>query len=489
MTAVLDVGRRHPDHVETEWGWMPAPKFATARDHRFATRGSRQARFAEVWLREPFMPFQRMIADVAGELDDRGMPRYSLVISTLQRQAGKSHLALARKGERCFTVPGFRSWYTAQTGGDARDQFLKFGEQIEDKPLGKVVRTLVGNGREIMKFPNTSWIRPHPPTPKALHGKQSDDNDVDEGWAFAEEEGKAILQAIGPTQLTRAGAQTFVWSAGGTAESTWLAKLVARGREGDPTIAYFEFGIPDDADAMDLDVIAAHHPAFGHTVTYDSLRGLYVTLDAESDPAGWARAAGNRWTEVIGGAIKEGLWKSVRTSDDIPDDAPLGYGAARSADGTQVAIAAAAVVDGRVVVEILDVLPTSFGAGPIVKGWATDGPLAVATDGASATLAEALSGDHAVQLLPLSGRDYSVACANLLDALPERGYLFREHPVLDAAVKVAAKRSVGDGGFVWSRTTAAAPIASLEAATLAGYAATHRPADPGPPVIHFSQPA
>lgn len=492
---MIGTDRKHPGHVETEWGWMPAPKFATERDHRFTTRGTRQAKFAEVWLREPFMPAQRMIADVAGELDEWGLPRYSLVVSTFQRQGGKSHLALARKGERCFTVPGFRSWYTAQTGGDARDQFLKFGEQIDDKPLGKIVRTLIGNGREVMKFPNGSWIRPHPPTEKALHGKQSDDNDVDEAWAFEESEGKAILQAIGPTQLTRPGAQTFIWSAGGTALSTWLAKLVARGREGDPSIAYFEFGIPDDADALDLDVVAAHHPAFGHTVTYDSLRGLYVALDAEDDPAGWARAAGNRWTEVIGGAIRAADFERVNGWEPtIPDDAPVGYGAARSADGSQVAIAAAAEVrdpehGDLVIVEILDVLPTAYKAADHVAGWATDGALAVDPSGPSAGLAADLAKRLGKRLMPVTSRDYSAACAGVVDALGPRAIRYRRHPALDAAVPVLAKRSLGDGGFVWSRSAATAPIAAMEAATLAVLALQRRPVSAGKPSVSWGNAA
>lgn len=480
MTAIaLDVGRKHPGHVETEWGWMPPPKFATARDHRFETRGTRQAKFAEIWLGETPMPWQRMVLDVGGELRPDGLPRYGLVVVTCQRQSGKSRILMARKGERCMSVPGYRSWYCAQTGGDSRDEFLKFGESIESAPLGRIARTLVGNGREVMRFPNKSWIRPHPPTKKALHGKQSDDNDVDEAWAFTEAEGRDLLQAIAPTKLTRPGAQTWIWSAGGTAESTWLAQLVARGREGDPAIAYFELGIPDDADAMDLETIAAHHPAYGHTITMDSLAAMFVELDAAKDPAGWARAAGNRWSEVIGGAIPATLWESWRSTSEIPDDVPVSYGAARSADGTQVAIAAAGVVDGRPLVDVVDVLPTSYGAADVIKRWATDGPVAIARDGASALLVDAM-GDHA-GLTALASRDFQVACASVMDG----GARFRQHPALDAAREVAAKRSVGDGGFVWSRTATTAPIATLEAGTVAAWLATHRPADPGRPVIEF----
>lgn len=451
-------------------------KFATLRDHSRPTLGTRQGDFARVWLGQPLMPVQQYIAEVAGELvqdPDTGLwvPARSLVLVTLQRQVGKSHLAMARKGERCFSVPGYRSWYTAQSGGDARDQFLKFHEHVVETPLGKVVRTLVGNGREVMKFPNGSTLRPHPPTAEALHGKQSDDNDIDEAWAFSEDEGRALLQAVGPTQLTRPGAQTWILSAGGTAESTWLASLVARGRSGDPSIAYFEAGIPDDADPEDLDIIAANHPAFGFTVSMASLKALRAQFG--DDQAGWARAAGNRWTEVIGGAIRPAEWEAARYDDEIPEGVQLGYGAARSPDGSQVAIAVAARVGSLIVCEVLDVLPTAHGAAEHIRSWATDGPCGVVASGPSGPLVSALG--NWSRLVKITDAQNAAACGTLVDALPIKAYRFRRHPDLDAAVAVVGKRSLGDGGFVWARTSAVAPIATLEACTAAAHVLATRP--------------
>ena len=120
---------------------MVEPKFATKRDLRFPTRGTLQGLFARHWLGRTFMPWQQGLADVAGEYDpETGLPRYPLVIVPVQRQAGKSDLLMCTAGERCFSVPNFRSWYTAQTGRDARDQFLKFGEEvIEGTPLDMAV--------------------------------------------------------------------------------------------------------------------------------------------------------------------------------------------------------------------------------------------------------------------------------------------------------------------------------------------------------------
>lgn len=471
---------------------MPAPKFATAPDLSRVSLGRRQDRFSQVWLGSPFMPHQKLIADLAGELvedPETGLlvPAYSLVLVTIQRQAGKSHLAMGQTAERCFTVNRFRSWYTAQTGSDARDQFLKFQDDVvHDTALDKVTRTLRGSGREMMIFPNKSTIRPYAPTDEGLHGKQADRNDIDEGWAFSDERGKILLQGSGPTELTRPSAQTFIWSAGGTAQSTWLANLVARGRAGEPGMLYVEFGVPDDmiieGQLTDADYaeIARHHPAIGHTITTTALKKLRVKLP---DDAEYARAAGNRWTEVIGGSISKGVWESVRHGDAIPDGVPVGYGAARAADGSEVVIAAAVDLGDYVVVEILDVL-RPFGAAAAVNDWTSDGPLAVDRVGPSASLADGLD-TLGRTLVDLTTRNVSAAVSNLLDGLQPRKIRFRQHPALDDAVKVAGTRPSGDGGKLWARVAAGASIAALEAATLAIWAVGHRPAPTLKPMMRL----
>lgn len=466
---------------------MPAPKFATARDFGVPTLGTRQGLFAQRMLGQPFMPHQQLISDVTGEMvptdDPRAwsmpglpgfwVPRYKLCVITEQRQAGKSHQSMAGNGERCSAVPHFRSWYTAQTGQDARDLFLKFEEEnVRGHPLAAFINVKRGRGEEVMGFANGSTLRPHPPTEEKLHGKQSDRNDLDEAWAFDELQGKALMQAIGPTQLTRPAAQTFVWSAGGTAASTWLAKLVARGRAGDPAIAYFEWAIPDDADAEDLDVILAHHPAAGRTVSRDSLRGLR-TLIGDDDPAGWARAAGNRWTEIIGGAISLADWKTMRYGAAVPETGRIGYGAARAVDGSHVAIVAAVDLgDGRTAVELLDVVP-AFGAARHVAGWATDGPIAIDPNGPSASLYRDVAKARGRKLMKLTGQDAAAAAAHLLDSIAPRAVLFRQAPELDAAVKVAGIRNIGDGGKAWAHIATGSSIAPLEAAGLAVWALAH----------------
>jgi hypothetical protein len=99
-------------------------------------------------------------------------------------------------------------------------------------------------GSEALVFTNGSALRPHPPTRDGLHGEQSDHNDVDEAWAYDEVQGDGVLQAIEPTQATRPGAQTWIWSTRGDRNSTWFHGLINRAYSGEPGFALFDFGIP-----------------------------------------------------------------------------------------------------------------------------------------------------------------------------------------------------------------------------------------------------
>lgn len=474
-------------------------KFATPRNHSRPSRGPRQAKFAKIWFGREFMPHQRLISDVAGELQPNGMPYYSLIVCTMQRRGGKTDVDLAVTAEQCFSRPRQQTWYCAQTGKDSRDAFLKFSDEtLFETPLSKVVKVRRGNGHEDMTFPNSSILRPHPPTEESLHGKDSDRNSIDEAWAHTEEEGKLLMQAIAPTQLTRPGAQTWIWSAGGTAASTWLAGLVAKGRAGAQEIelaggsttrmAYFELGIPDDLDANDVESVAHYHPAFGYTINLESFFNLREQIPDDNE---WARAAGNRWTEVIGGVINAADWRASRYDDVIPDSARVAYGAARSEDGSQTAIAVAAQLDDdQVVVEILDVLPSAWRAAETIDALTADGPLAVYPNGASRKLSSDLE-DDGRELVSMTASDLAAACATVDDALTPRGIKYRKHDALDRAVTVAGKRRIQSGGWVWAVAGPGAPIATLEAATAAIHALRpkHRQRIEVKPAIHFSRSA
>lgn len=438
----------------------------------------------------PLMPWQQYQADVAGELDSRGLLRWPVVVTTVQRQAGKTTLDLATSVQRCLWRPDQRVWHTAQTGQDARDGWREFVSQLMDTPLKELVSEVrKGNGQEVLRFVNGSTFRPHPPTHDALHGKQGDCNNIDEGWAFDEAQGAALLQAIAPTQLTRPGAQTFIWSTMGDATSVWFHNWVDRGLSGEPGLALFYWGLQDDDDPDDDAVIASRHPALGYTATAESLVAARVSM---KDPAQYARAYGNRRTGGRRTVIPAGPWAAARTQETLPAGRPA-YGVAvyEPRDGGDVSAAVvAAVVDagGRPWLEVLAHRPG--------RAWATDYVLAlrakdpglgVAVDrrGPSAPIADALE-LAGVDLLPLTAIDQAAACQDLWDRIAGRAaleagpQLLHRGPEdgtgdLDTAVDVAGRKFIGEGAWVWSDLHSTGDQSALKAATLAAWAVARAP--------------
>jgi hypothetical protein len=474
---------------------MPAPRFATAREPGRLSYGPAVGRVARL-RRRPLMPWQQLVADVGGEVNERGMWVYPLVVVTVQRQAGKTDLDLCQSLQRALMGPNRRVWHTAQTGQDAREKWDEMVDEIwEDptSPFREMVRgkPLRSNGKEALTFVNGSKLRPHPPTRDALHGKQSDTNNIDEAWSFDEVRGNELLQAITPTQTTRwrppyNGAQTWVWSTAGDAQSEWFWKLVHRGRRGDPGMAYFEWSIPDGADPFDLEMIAAHHPAFGITVTMDSLQAAYTQL--ADKPGEFARAYGNVWTGAGERIISTADWERGRTVEDVPDG-PAAFGVAVAHDGSAAAVVAAvADAAGRPWLEVLAHRPGRAWVVGFMRQFGTDATVGVLRRGPAAGVAQDLA-DAGFELPPLGDAEYTAACADLFDRLTDadaRGpdgprVRIRAHEGMDTAADVAGKRLVGDGGWVWSRSRSAGDVSPLEAGTVAAYL-VRRPvaAEPAP---------
>lgn len=469
----------------------PPPRFATARNLDRATFGPQVATVSR-HMGADLMPWQKIVADVSGEVDDHGRYVYPLVVISVPRQSGKTTLVMANGVHRCLSAPRRKVWHTAQTGQDARKKWLEMTEAFAASPLGSMGKVLRTNGSEGLILSNGSTFRPHPPTQDSIHGDQSDLNNIDEGWAFTEAEGDALMQAIVPSQSTRPGAQTVILSTMGSAASTWFHNLSDLGREGDPGIAYFEWSIPDNVAEDDLDAVCAAHPAFGYTIDRTAIERAYNQM--KSSPGAFARAYGNRRTGAAIRIIPLERWAEAQTTDTIPAGARPAFGAAVSIDRSETAICAAAMgPDGVPIVELIEHRPGTTWAPARLAELDTrhrSAGICVDTAGPSATVADALT-IGGVSLVPFTARDAGVAAANMLDRLdpPDASGLrlpvavrIRTDPALSAAADIAAKRAIGDG-WGWSRKSSAGSIAPLEAATLALYALLHQPVAPPAPRV------
>lgn len=477
----------------------PPPRFGTPRNSEFESLGWRVRNVARA-IGTPLIGWQNQVIDVAAEVDHRGRYRYHTVIVTVPRQSGKTTLVLANGVERCLFLPSAKVWHTAQTGQDARDKFLEMADPFEKTTFGRVSSTLRrGAGATKLAFRNGSEFRPHPPTEESLHGKQSDLNNVDEGWAYDDVQGAGLEQAITPTQATRPGAQTWITSTMGTADSTWFHAKCDKGRvlsaDGAGGIAYFEWSIGDEVDASDLDAVAAAHPAYGVLMDREALERAWETM-AET-PGAFARAYGNRRTESRERVIPVAAWLRAQLDVPIPADADVVFGAATSWARDETAIVAAGLLpDGRPIIEVIACRPgTAWAIDAIetVSDEADRAPVWVDPVGPSGPLADALE-LRGVNVQRAKMADVTAGAADLFDRVcpvndegvqtgPPR-IVFRPDEALNAAVDRAAKRMVGDGAWAWGRRTSSGSIAALEAATNAARAIVRNVPAPAPYSYH-----
>jgi hypothetical protein len=317
---------------------------------------------------------------------------------------------------------------------------------------------------------------------------QSDLVILDEAWKHDAVRGAELMQAIGPTQATRPGAQVVVVSTAGTADSTWLRPLVDRGRGGDPAVTYLEWGIGDDVDPMDLDAVAAAHPAIGRTIDRQFLVDQAGIMAAT--PGEFARAYGNRWTTTLEQLIPAVAWAAIRHRDGTPAAgvAPV-LGADVAVDRSAAAVVACwPDTEGLPTLEVVAYGPgTDWVAPRLLELHAAHGS-PVVLDGGTGPASTVVDQLRVGEQLPgwvraVTPREYTTACAQLLDGIGDRTVRHRGDPALDAAAAAAARRNVGEG-WAWSRRLPTTDVSPLIAASLALFGDRHRPPNPVRPVAY-----
>lgn len=481
---------------------------ATPRHHTprsdLPTRGGQVAAIAEA-KGKPLMPHQRLAADVALEYDpDTGLYRYGTIIKTVQRQAGKTLWVGDLADHRCIRRPGAKVRITMQNGKTA-DEWMReqhhetlvpaFGEPgRKASPYSLTLRA----GSVGVQWRNRSSFTTFPPKRNALHSKQTDLAIISEAWDYSAEQGADVIQALRPTMLTRANSQLVVESTLGDDSSVFLDGYydmgVASLESPDTTrVCFIDYGIADDVDPEDLQAVADAHPAYGYTVTMTALRDAYeqfVTGKEEGGIAGWARAYGNRATRTRTAAIPAAAWSTAgRPRPDVPPRTGLAFDVAPG--GTRAAIAAGWRDEGHAFVEVLHAGPVSRELPALLVALAKARRVPIVVDRGSMSALEVVDAialqSPSTEVRFLSMAEYAQACGMFYRGILDDTVHHFNDPDLDAAVEVATKRDLGDGGFGWGRKGSAGSIAELVAATVALKAFDVLPKPKLPPVLVVSR--
>jgi hypothetical protein len=455
-------------------------RFATARTPTRPTFGPQIERVGRSLTDgRGLLPWQRQVVGTGTEVLEDGRMAYPVVVVLVPRRAGKTLLTLARQLQR-ISMPGRqRAWYTAQDENAAGKQFrLEWSPIIESAPYWRariIVRRAAGD-RGFWHRETGGAIGLFGPAVTQLHGLRSDDVTIDEAWSFDTAKGTTIEDAIRPTRWTAEQSQTWIVSAGGNEDSTWLDRWVTDGRaavlEGRTDgLAYFEWsadGAAADYDPGNPAIWRAAHPALGLTIPERVLHEDYATMPRQS----FERAVLNVWPRpslIRPGGLDPATWALCADPTAAPSR-HLVFGLDISRDRTHAAIVAVGSEQNgdRVAVEVLE-----HRAG---TDWCVDRlsrlrqrhrnvPI-VADELVAAGIIAGLTRAH-IPVETTGARAMAAACSQLVDLANSGLLVHRGQAPLDAAVAGAGRRPIGDG-WAWSRRASdAADISPLVAVTLA----------------------
>jgi hypothetical protein len=421
------------------------------------------------------LPWQSSVAAVAGELAPDGRMAYPVVVVVVPRRAGKTMLTFATALQR-LTAPGRLAWYTAHAREVAakifRDEWCPL---VDQSPWWTArTRTRSSQGSEGLTYrPSGSKLQLFAPTATALHSTNADLVIVDEAWAFGDQAGADLEAGIRPAQLTRPQRQTWIVSAGGTVESSWLDGWMTHGRDAAAAgrtdgVAYFEWSAPDGADPDDERTWWAAHPALGLTVPIAAIREDHDSME----PAAFARSILNVWprpSATPASGIDPARWAAAADRDRAPTSRLcFAFDVAPDASAATLAVAGDAG-DGRCALEIIR---SENGTSWLLEAVATvraahrGAPIVADELVCAAVVADAAR--KRLRITPTAAGQLTRACGALVDAVTAGTVCHRGQGVLDAALAAAHRRPVGDG-WAWSRRASGVDISPLVAVTLAAW--------------------
>src|SRR5690625_1672157 len=232
-------------------------------------------------------------------------------------------------------------------------------------------------------------------------------------------------------------------------------------------------------DVLDWSQVAKANPAYPHRVDADAVERMWEQLGSE-----------DFWREGYGIWDDHGvkLWQleaerhwlncEIPTTSD-PTDGTLVFAVKFSADGERVSCAVALRPDeGPVHVESFGVASMAEGTAGLVS-WLSERwrkASRIFLDGKAGTgdLVQQLvaSGVPRRRLHVVTTDEAITAHAGMLRAIQEGGITHIGQPGLDAQVRVAGKRKIGNaGGWGWQAVTPDGDVTALDAVTLAMHAA------------------
>lgn len=352
---------------------------------------------------------------------------------------------------------------------------LKRVLETNDHLRRRVKRISEANGEESFELVSGQRLLFRARSKSGGRGLTGDRVILDEAFALGASEMGSLL----PTLSARPNPQVVYASSAGKAESHVLRGVRDRGRAGgDPSLVYVEWCAPIVECADDrcdhrpgtpgcaLDDVAAWqaaNPALGRRITVEHVAAERRALPPEE----FARERLGWWEEPAGAAagLPLNLWEASKTPDPPGDLLALAVDV--TPDLAYSAVARATATPAGVLVELVDHKRGTGWVAAKVGELRGDSlvPVVVDLGGPASVVNDDLAG-LGIETLNPAARDVAQACSGLLDGLIRRAVWHPESAGLDAAVRGASRRPMGDA-WAWSRKNSLVDISPLVAVTLA----------------------
>lgn len=469
---------------------LPPATHHPDRDLSWQTEGGEIARTARLMGVE-LMPWQRKAVDVATEYrpgaDGQRHYRYREVIITVPRQSGKTTLVGPVQLHGALTRPRSQSFFTAQTGKDARKRMAALIDMVGTSPAAPLFKPVRAAGGSGFACPNGSYLLHFAPTKSALHGETPFRVTFDEFWKYDKDLGVALEGAASPGQITLGDRSQLWWiSTKGTVDSEFMNEKIAAGLK-DPSVCVIEYSLPAGADPYEPAAWWQFHPALGNTITEADLK-----RETRLPKSEWLRAYCNLVTITEHAVIDLDHWDTLADHEATPparDALSLAFEVAPD-NAAAAVVASWRDAAGTPLIRTVHRAPGSAWLVPYVAGLLDEwGLTSVTCDGAGPAQRHAADLEaRGYEVRRLTMAEFGQACETLLATARDESTL-RHVPIVDESGEVtdpfrddvaALELRSTNGVRRFSRDHSPRPIVSITAAAVALYAHDHAPVPVGP---------
>lgn len=461
------------------------PSWSTRRRYERPTWGPYWGRVAAA-LGRPYMPWQQLAADIAGEVDERGRLCYSKVVVTVPRQSGKTTLVLpvvVGRAEGGDAFGGRQTMlYAAQKREAAKKKWLRdyvYSVKQAKSMAGRFKVRVASGSEELAFFSSSSTFGPIATQEDSAHGEVLDLGILDEAFSI---EDNRVMAAWRPAMSTRPMAQIWIISTMGDIKSIWFHQQVDEGRESTRLdtgfgTAYVEYSAPEDATNYgDPDLWWSVMPALGRTQTVEFTRTEYNDMPLNDFRRAYLNQRVDASRDQVLPAEQWGLM--LRTPEDAQRATSpiLIYDVAYDQSAGTIALAYE-LADGTVAVRIAEHgSGTSWMVESVLRLKKELEPRFIVADGHGpvTSVTTELKQEY-VQVRVTDTREYTTACSLVYDGVKDTKFVHYGERVLNKAVQGASRRELGDA-WAWTRKrsqeNAGTDISPLVAITLGYWAQT-----------------